>query len=94
MYNYYVYILTNRKDGTLYIGVTNNLIRRMFEHKNKLSVGFTKKYNIDILVYYEHTSNIESAIGREKAMKKWNHEWKVNLIEESNPNWNDLSLEL
>jgi putative endonuclease len=94
MYNYYVYILTNRKDGTLYIGVTNNLIRRMFEHKNKLSVGFTKKYNIDILVYYEHTSNIESAIGREKAMKKWNREWKVNLIEESNPNWNDLSLEL
>ncbi len=94
MYNYYVYILTNRKDGTLYIGVTNNLIKRMFEHKNKLSVGFTKKYNIDILVYYEHTSNIESAIGREKAMKKWNREWKVNLIEESNPNWNDLSLEL
>lgn len=78
------------KNGTLYIGVTNNLIKRVYEHKNKLIDGFTKKYNVGRLVYYEETVNIISAITREKQVKKWKRQWKINLIEENNPNWNDL----
>ncbi len=91
MNNYFVYILSNKKRGTLYIGVTNNFIRRLYEHKNGLSDGFTKKYNIKILVYFEATSNILSAFEREKKLKKWNRAWKINLIEKMNPEWKDLS---
>ena len=90
MKNYYIYILSNKRNGTLYIGVTSNLIKRIQEHKNKLVDGFTKKYNVDKLVYYEQTEQINSALAREKALKKWNREWKINLIEKENPNWNDL----
>ena len=91
---YFVYILASKRNGTLYTGVTNNLCRRIYEHKNNLVDGFTKKYNVKILVYYEQTENIESAIAREKCIKKWNRNWKINLIEEINPEWKDLSLEL
>ena len=93
MKNYYVYILTNQKRGTLYIGVTNDLTRRMDEHKNKEVDGFTKKYNVSKLVYFESTEEVESAISREKVLKHWNREWKINLIENINPEWKDLSLE-
>jgi putative endonuclease len=88
---YYVYILTNKSDNVLYIGVTNNLIRRIFEHKNKLVEGFTKKYNLRKLVYYEATNDIESAINREKQLKNWHRDWKINLIDQFNPDWKDLS---
>ena len=88
---YYVYILTNKRNGTLYIGVTNDLERRIFEHKNKIIKGFTEKYNIDKLVYYEETNDITEAILREKKLKKWNRKWKLELIEKENKNWNDLS---
>ncbi len=91
---YYVYILASKRNGTLYIGVTNNLIRRVSEHKNGLVEGFTKKYNIKILIYYEQTTDIESAIAREKSIKKWNRVWKRRLIEKDNPEWKDLSFEL
>ena len=94
MKNYFVYILASKKNGTLYIGVTNDLIRRTDEHKNNLADGFTKKYNVKILVYYEHTENIESAITREKQMKEWQRSWKIKLIEKDNPTWRDLSPEL
>ena len=89
--NYYVYILASKRNGTLYIGVTNNLERRMFEHKEKLVDGFTKKYNIINLVYFELTNDINSAILREKQLKKWNRKWKLDLIERDNPDWKDLS---
>ncbi|MFA6338701.1 MAG: GIY-YIG nuclease family protein [Candidatus Paceibacterota bacterium] len=92
--NYYVYILASKKNGTLYIGVTNDLVRRIYEHKNGLIEGFTKKYNIKNLVYYEETNDINSALSREKSLKKWNREWKLKLIELNNPEWNDLSLDL
>jgi len=88
---YYVYILTNKSNNILYIGVTNDLIRRIFEHKNKLVEGFTKKYNLLKLVYYEATNDIESAINREKQLKNWHREWKINLINQFNPEWKDLS---
>ena len=91
---YYVYILTNRKNGTLYIGVTNNLIKRVFEHKNKVFKGFTEKYDINKLIYYECYDNIEYAIQREKRMKKWNRNWKIELIEKNNKEWKDLYLDL
>lgn len=94
MRNYFVYILANKRNGTLYIGVTNDLKRRIYEHKNVLVKGFTQKYNIKILVYYDMTENIESAITREKQFKKWNRVWKLRLIEENNPNWEDLSADL
>jgi putative endonuclease len=87
---YYVYILATKIGGTLYIGVTNNLIRRVYEHHEKLADGFTKKYGVSALVYYEVHSNVEAAITREKQMKKWNRAWKIRLIEEDNPNWDDL----
>ena len=92
--NYYVYIMASKRNGTLYIGVTNHLIRRVYEHKNGLLEGFTKKYKIDNLVYYELTTTIESAIKREKQLKKWNRQWKINLIEKNNPEWDDLYSEL
>jgi len=88
--NYYVYILASRRNGTLYIGVTNDLIRRVYEHKNGLIRGFTKRYNVHNLVYYEQTNDINSAINREKQLKKWYRKWKIELIERNNPDWNDL----
>ena len=90
---YFVYILTNKNNTVLYTGVTNNLQRRMFEHKNKLVPGFTSKYNINKLVHFEITSDIDSAIKREKQIKGWLRIRKTELIESVNPGWNDLSLE-
>jgi putative endonuclease len=87
---YYVYILASKIGGTLYIGVTNNLIRRVYEHREKLVEGFTNRYGVSRLVFYEVHSDVEAAITREKQMKKWNRVWKIRLIEESNPNWDDL----
>jgi putative endonuclease len=87
---YYVYILANKKKGTLYIGVTNDLIARIHAHRNNLIDGFTKKYLIHKLVYYEEYDEIYEAIIREKRMKKWKRQWKIELIEKHNPNWNDL----
>lgn len=91
--DYYVYIMTNRS-GTLYVGVTNDLKRRVYEHKNKLVPGFTTKYNIDKLVYFEQTQNIEFAIGREKQLKNWHRDWKLGLIKKQNPNFRNLSEDL
>ncbi|MEK7496929.1 MAG: GIY-YIG nuclease family protein [Patescibacteria group bacterium] len=87
---YYVYILASTRKGTLYIGVTNNLIRRVYEHKNDLIDGFTKEYKVHRLVYYEETMDVVSAIAREKQLKKWKREWKIKLIENNNSEWNDL----
>ena len=87
---FYIYILASSKNGTLYIGVTNDLVRRIWEHKNDLAEGFTKKYGIHMLVYYESTENSTSAIEREKQLKKWNRYWKIKLIEEKNREWTDL----
>ena len=87
---YYIYILASDTNGTLYIGVTNNLMRRVFEHKNNLVKGFTQKYNVHRLVWYEHTNSIDSAIQREKQLKKWSRKWKLELIEKTNPYWKDL----
>ena len=92
MNQYFVYILTNKTNKVFYIGVTNNLERRMYEHKNKLIEGFTKKYNLTKLVYYEETKDVESAIAREKQLKNWHREWKINLVIGFNPEWKDLSV--
>ena len=86
----YVYIITNKRNGTLYVGVTNNLLRRIYEHKNKIIKGFSSKYNLDKLVYYEIYSDEETAILREKQLKKYNRNWKKDIIEKFNPNWLDL----
>jgi putative endonuclease len=86
----YIYVLTNKPGGTLYIGVTSDLIKRVYEHKAKIVKGFTKKYNLTRLVYYEPFERIEDAIHREKCMKEWKREWKVRCILEMNPEWNDL----
>ena len=83
---YYVYILTDKRNGTLYIGATNNLEERMFDHKNGTGSIFTKKYKVTNLMYYEETDDIGAAIHREKQLKKWTRAWKITLIEESNPN--------
>ena len=83
-------MLASKRNGTLYIGLTNNLLRRVYEHKSDLIEGFTKKYGIHMLVYYEVYGNIHDAIAREKRIKKWNRQWKINLIEKSNPDWKDL----
>ena len=91
MKEYYVYIMTNGV-RTLYIGVTNDLMRRVFEHKEKLAEGFTKKYNITMLVYFETTSDVQAAIAREKQLKSWRRNKKIALIESSNPQWKDFSL--
>ncbi|MDO8429608.1 MAG: GIY-YIG nuclease family protein [Candidatus Daviesbacteria bacterium] len=87
---YYVYILASKRNGTLYIGVTNDLVRRVFEHKNDLIEGFTQKYNVHQLVYFEQHEEIEQAILKEKQIKKWKRKWKLELIEKSNPDWDDL----
>ncbi len=88
--NYFVYILASERNGTLYTGVTSDLKKRVFEHKNNLVEGFTKKYKVHNLVHYEQISDINVAIEREKILKKWNRAWKLNLIEKDNPNWEDL----
>ena len=85
-----VYILASQRNGTLYIGVTSDLAQRIWQHKNDVFEGFTKKYCVHLLVYYEQHEDMENAIIREKRLKKWNREWKIRLIEENNPNWNDL----
>jgi len=87
---YFVYILASKKNGTLYIGVTSNLPKRVWEHKNNLVEGFTKKYNVHNLVYFEQTENVNSALLREKQLKKWKREWKIELIEKDNSQWKDL----
>src|SRR5687767_2726925 len=87
---FYVYILASRKHGTIYIGVTSDLIRRVHEHKEKLVAGFTNNYDVDKLVYYEMFDDPESAIVREKRLKRWKRDWKIELIERDNPNWDDL----
>ena len=88
--SYCVYILSSKRNGTLYVGVTNNLVKRIWEHKNNVADGFTKKYAVRYLVYFEQHNNPESAITREKQIKKWNRLWKIRLIEEKNPEWSDL----
>lgn len=90
----YVYILASKRNGTLYIGVTSNLIQRIWQHKNDQVQGFTKKYNVHLLVYFEHHEIMETAIIREKQLKKWNRDWKIKLIEKNNPNWGDLWLSI
>jgi putative endonuclease len=87
---FYVYILASQRNGTLYTGVTSTLVQRVWQHKNNVIEGFTTKYNVKILVYYETHDNAESAITREKRIKKWRRNWKLRLIEESNPHWKDL----
>ena len=89
-----VYILASKPFGTLYIGVTSNLVRRVWLHKQSLVEGFTKRYDVRRLVWYEPHESMESAIGREKAIKNWNRGWKIRLIEEGNPNWADLYSEI
>ena len=90
---YYVYIMTNRRHAPLYVGVTNDLMRRVHEHRNKLVKSYASKYNITMLMYYETTENVESAIAREKQLKGWLKERKIALIESVNPKWRDLALE-
>ena len=87
---YYVYILTNKRNGALCIGVTSNLLERVSQHKRGICDGFTKKYNINELVYYETFENVNDAIAREKQLKKFNRKWKIGLIEKENPTWRDL----
>ena len=93
-HTYYVYIMASKRNGTLYIGVTNDLIRRVYEHKNNLVEGFTDRYRVHKLVYWEQSENIESAIEREKQFKHWKRQWKLGLIEEHNASWEDLYEEL
>jgi putative endonuclease len=91
---FYIYILTSHHYGTLYIGVTNDLTRRIYEHKHDLEDGFSRKYGVHTLVYFETTPDIYSALTREKQMKKWNRKWKIELIESKNPEWKDLYQDL
>src|SRR3989339_1298421 len=94
MKTFCVYILTNKPEGVLYIGVTSDLRKRMHEHKTKAMHGFTGKYNVDQLVYFETTTDANVAIAREKQLKNWHRPWKINLVKGSNPQWEDLSVEL
>ena len=89
-----VYILASRKDGTLYAGVTSNSIKRIHEHKHNVVEGFTKEYAVHNLVYYELHESMEEAIKKEKKLKKWNRQWKIDLIEKDNPEWKDLYLDI
>jgi putative endonuclease len=91
---FFVYILSNRRRGVLYVGLTNDLIRRLSEHKAKLVPGFTKTYGVVILVYYEEYSSILQARAREATLKRWRRAWKIQLIDEFNPDWRDLTDEL
>jgi len=90
MKSYHVYILASGKNGTLYIGVTNDLVRRVYDHKNGSIAGFTKKYGVHRLVYYESYIDVHDALAREKRMKKWKRQWKIDLIESVNPEWKDF----
>jgi putative endonuclease len=92
--DYYVYIMASRRNGTLYVGVTNNLLRRVGEHKIGVADGFTKKYGIKNLVYFDTASDAYSAISREKQLKNWKRKWKLELIESANPEWKDLYFEI
>ncbi|MDB4984792.1 MAG: excinuclease subunit protein putative endonuclease [Patescibacteria group bacterium] len=94
MKDYYVYILASQKNGTLYIGVTGNLQRRIHEHKHKVHEGFTAKYNVSNLVYFERTQDVHSALARETRLKNWKREWKIDLIEKENPDGHELSADL
>ncbi len=87
---YYVYILAKARNSTFYVGITSNLPKRIWEHKNDIADGFTKKYGIKTLVYYEIFDDPQNAIRREKRLKKWNRAWKINIIEKINPKWHDL----
>jgi putative endonuclease len=91
---YYVYILASRRNGTLYVGVTSNLVKRVWEHKEKLVKGFTSKYGVDRLVYYEIFDDPENAIKREKRLKEYKRQWKIDLIEKGNSEWKDLYEEI
>jgi putative endonuclease len=91
MKNFAVYILTNQPYGTLYIGLTSNLLQRIWQHKNRVVEGFTHEYSLDRLVYYELHDTAEHAIRRERRLKEWQRDWKINLIETHNPNWDDLT---
>jgi len=88
---YYLYILASKKDGVLYIGITNDLVKRTYQHKNNLCDGFTKKYFVHKLVYFEQYQDIQDAISREKQIKRWNRQWKIDLIEKMNSEWKDLN---
>ena len=90
----FIYILASGKNGTLYIGVTADLLKRVYEHREGAVDGFTKKYGVKNLVYFEEYGDINEAITREKQLKKWNRQWKIRLIEETNPTWRDLYEEL
>ena len=90
MKQFYVYILANKKGGTLYVGLTSDLPKRTWEHKNGVIEGFTKRYSVKRLVHYEIFDRFEQAAEREKSLKRWRRQWKINLIEEQNPDWNDL----
>lgn len=90
-YQFYVYILSNKKNGTLYIGMTDDIERRMFEHKHEIVEGFTKKYKLYKLMYFEQFQYVDDAIKREKQLKNWNRQWKIDLIETDNKEWKDLS---
>lgn len=87
---YFVYLLASRRHGTLYLGVTSDLLRRVWEHKNKVVPGFTTKYGVDRLVWFEAHGDVAAAITREKQLKKWRRDWKIALIEAENPDWRDL----
>jgi len=90
MKTFFVYILASQRNGTLYVGVTTDLMKRIWEHKNKKVKGFTEKYGVDRLVYYEQTNDAASALQREKTLKRWKRQWKLDLIEKENPEWEDL----
>ena len=90
MKSYYVYILASKRNGTLYIGVTNDLVRRAYDHKSNVIQGFTEKYGVHNLVHYELYTDVHDALTREKRLKKWKRQWKINLIETKNPDWRDL----
>jgi len=91
---YFVYILANKRYGTLYTGVTGDITGRIYEHKNHLLPGFTSRYGVDMLVWYEAHANVHAAIEREKKIKRWNRDWKIQLIEKMNPDWEDLYLRI
>ncbi len=91
---YFIYILASKRNGTLYIGVTNDLLKRVWEHKQGLVKGFTCKYKVNQLVYYDETNDVYEAIKREHQIKKWRRSWKIELVEKTNPKWEDLNINL
>ena len=94
MKQYYVYMMASERNGTLYVGITSDLVKRVYQHRTKSVKGFTEKYDVEKLVYYEVYDDPENAIRREKRLKKWNRQWKVDLIGKSNPDWHDLYEEI